>query len=61
MIPQVKSRDSFIKLDEELEDYDYLDNMTGRDDKPWIYLKNKTIYMTDDWLSDSFLGGQMSW
>jgi len=21
---------------EELEDYDYLDDMTGRDDKPWI-------------------------
>lgn len=24
------------KKDEELEDYDYLDDMTGRDDKPWI-------------------------
>jgi len=24
------------ELDEELEDYDYLDDITGRDDKPWI-------------------------
>jgi len=24
------------KLDEELEDYDYLDDITGRDDKWWI-------------------------
>ncbi|MCF7887663.1 MAG: hypothetical protein K9L76_00135 [Candidatus Omnitrophica bacterium] len=24
------------KKDEELEDYDYLDDMIGRDDKPWI-------------------------
>jgi len=24
------------ELDEELEDYDYLDEITGKDDKPWI-------------------------
>jgi len=24
------------ELDEELEDYDYLDDITGRDDKWWI-------------------------
>lgn len=31
-----KSLKDLHKLDEELEDYDYLDNMTGRDDKPWM-------------------------
>jgi 1,4-dihydroxy-2-naphthoate octaprenyltransferase len=24
------------EMDEKLEDYNYLDDMTGRDDKPWI-------------------------
>ncbi|HDN85709.1 MAG: hypothetical protein DRP68_06415 [Candidatus Omnitrophota bacterium] len=24
------------ELDEELEDYDYLDDITGKEDKPWI-------------------------
>ncbi|OPX28445.1 MAG: hypothetical protein B1H08_05880 [Candidatus Omnitrophica bacterium 4484_171] len=31
-----KEDKDFEKLDEELEDYDYLDDITGRDDKWWI-------------------------
>jgi len=38
--PRSKSEEKQLKkaqeLDEELEDYDYLDEITGTDDKPWI-------------------------
>jgi hypothetical protein len=38
--PKNKKKERYYKkmqeLDEELEDYDYLDEITGRDDKPWI-------------------------
>ena len=38
--PRSKSEKEKLKkaqeLDEELEDYDYLDEITGTDDKPWI-------------------------
>ena len=31
-----KEDEEWRRLDEELEDYDYLDEITGRDDKEWI-------------------------
>ncbi|OQX79158.1 MAG: hypothetical protein B6D56_07655 [Candidatus Omnitrophica bacterium 4484_70.1] len=31
-----KEDEEWRKLDEELEDYDYLDEITGKDDKEWI-------------------------
>lgn len=35
-VPKKDSYKEWQELDEELEDYDYLDDITGRDDKPWI-------------------------
>ncbi|MCD6228090.1 MAG: hypothetical protein J7K17_01240 [Candidatus Omnitrophica bacterium] len=29
-------KEKMQELDEELEDYDYLDDITGKEDKPWI-------------------------
>lgn len=34
--PAAGELEKMKETDEELEDYDYLDDMTGKDDKPWM-------------------------